>query len=174
MYKPLPDSVVNQSDPSKKMPDSTFFYWGPLLFHVKLKLKDLEELVKLCSKKSSLVNDTLAGVIKHEHHVSTSEYHKIMEPYLNSFREGYKQWYGKFLTKKIVTVLTWVNFMVAGEFNPPHIHNRCDFSSVLFIKVPEKLKEEQKNFVGTGGGPASISRSSCAIQPLHNWHYLRD
>ena len=51
----------------------------------------------------------------------------------------------------------WVNFMKAGEFNPPHIHDDCDFSSVLFVKVPEKLKEENKKFPGAGKGPGSIS-----------------
>ena len=51
----------------------------------------------------------------------------------------------------------WVNFMVAGEFNPPHTHMSCDFSSVLFVKVPEGLKEEHKKFTGTGGGPGALS-----------------
>ena len=51
--------------------------------------------------------------------------------------------------------------MGPGEFNPPHVHANCDFSSVLFIKVPEKLKEENKKFQGyileNGGGPGAIS-----------------
>jgi len=76
------------SDPSKKMQDFTFYYWGPLLFHIKLQSKALEELAKLCSKKSSLVNDTLAGVIKHEHYVSTFKYYKIINPYLNNSING--------------------------------------------------------------------------------------
>jgi len=146
-----PTSLIN-NNPSYK-----FFYWGPLLFNIKLYSQDLEELVKLCSKKSSLVNDTLAGVIKHEHYVSTVKYYKIIEPYLNSFRRCYRQWYGKPLAKRALISTAWVNFMVAGEFNPPHIHMECDFSSVLFVKIPEKLKEEHKKFQGSGGGPGAIT-----------------
>ena len=151
MDKALPES-------SKKYAyNFNFFYWGPLLCKLKLHNTDLKECVKLCSKKSSLVNDTLAGVIKHEHYVSTHKYYKVINPYLNPFRQSYKQWYGKPLTATIEVVMTWANFMVAGEFNPPHIHANCDFSSVLFVKVPEKLKEENKKFTGTGMGPGAIS-----------------
>ena len=43
--------------------------------------------------------------------------------------------------------MAWVNFMVAGEFNPPHIHSACDFSSVLFIKIPKNLEKENKKWM---------------------------
>jgi len=148
-----------------KMPDYNFFYWGPLLFKIKLRPDDLKECAKLCSKKASLVNNTLAGVIKHEHYVSTREYYKAIDPYLNSFRHSYRQWYKKPLTATIQVTMAWVNFMVAGEFNPPHIHNDCDFSSVLFVKIPEKLKEEKKKFTGNGGGPGSLSFTYGETQP---------
>jgi len=134
-----------------------FFYWGPLLFKTELRSQDLKACAKLCSKKSSLVTDTLAGGIKHEHYVSSQKFRNIINPYLVSFRHSYKQWYGKSLTKEITMLMAWVNFMVAGEFNPPHIHSECDFSSVLFIQVPEKLKEEHKKFIGSSGGPGTIS-----------------
>jgi len=146
--------------PSKDLQISPYYsfpYWGPLLFQTKLPPKDLKECAKICRKKSSPVNETLAGVIKHEHHVSTKKYTDILSPYLISFRHGYSQWYGIPLTKTIKMTMAWVNFMVAGEFNPPHIHPGCDFSSVLFIKIPEELKEEHKKFSGTGGGPGSLS-----------------
>ena len=147
-----------------------FFYWGPLLCKIKLNSTDLKKCAKLCSKKSSLVTDTLAGVIKQEHHVSSPKYCKILESYIRSFRDSYFRWYGTILSKKITVVLSWVNFMTAGEFNPPHIHTFCDFSSVLFIKVPEKLKEEHKKFDGTGGGPGSISFSYGESQPYSIGH----
>ena len=139
------------------IPPYNFFYWGPLLLKVKLQPTDLKACTKLCSKKSSFVNDTLAGVIKHEHYISSSKYCKIIIPYLRSFRYAYNQWYGKPLTKHINLETAWVNFMVAGEFNPPHMHTGCDFSSVLFIKIPEKLKKEHKKFPGVGEGPGAIS-----------------
>jgi len=141
----------------KNFPNYNFFYWGPLLFKIKLDPTDLKACLKLCSKKSSKVNDTLAGVIKHEHYVSSQKYYKILNPYLNPFRHAYNQWYAKPLTKSITVALAWVNFMVAGEFNPPHVHDHCDFSSVLFVQIPEKLREENKKFLGTAGGPGTLS-----------------
>jgi len=134
-----------------------FYYWGPLLFKVKMVPQDLKKCIKLCSKKSSFVNDTLAGVIKHEHYVSSSKFTKIIESYLNTFSHCYKEWYATPLKKQISITSAWANFMSAGEFNPPHVHTSCDFSTVLFVNIPEELKEESKKFKGTGGGPGTIS-----------------
>ena len=149
----------------KDIPNYNFFYWGPLLLKIKLHVQDLKKCSKLCSKKSKFINDTLAGVIKHEHAIKPAEYHRIINPYLDAFSHGYKEWYGQPLTKKMTMSVVWVNFMVAGEFNPPHMHNRCDFSSVLFVKIPEKLKEEHKKFQGRGGGPGALSFMYSESQP---------
>ena len=134
-----------------------FSYWGPMLCKIKLSSQDLKKFAKLCTKKGSFVNEKLAGIIKHEHYISPQKFYDVMESHLISFRHCYNQWYGQPLTQKIMIDAAWVNFMVAGEFNPPHIHSKCDFSSVLFVKVPEKLKEENKKFPGAGKGPGSIS-----------------
>ena len=147
------------------LPTYNFYYWGPLLFHTKLNSTDLKKCAQLCSKKASSVSETLAGVIKHEHYVSPKYYVKIIDPYLNIFRVAYERWYGKTLTERINMQASWVNFMVAGEFNPPHVHTNCDLSSVLFIKVPEGLKEEHKKFTGTGGGPGTLSFTYGEFQP---------
>ena len=158
-------------NPPKNTSSYNLYQWGPLLFRIKLRPQDLKEGAKLCSKKASLVRDTLAGVIKHEHYVSTREYYKVIDPYLNSFRQAYSHWYGMPFTKNIIMMKAWVNFMVAGEFNPPHIHSNCDFSSVLFVKVPEKLKEEHKKFEGNGGGPGAISFTYGEAQP-HSLNHI--
>ena len=134
-----------------------FFYWGPMLFKIKLPAADLKKFATLCTKKESFVNEKLAGVIKHEHYISPQKFYKIIEPRLVAFRHSYNQWYGEPLTQKIMIDIAWVNFMVAGEFNPPHIHSNCDFSSVLFVKIPQALKEEHKKFKGSAGGPGAIS-----------------
>mgnify|MGYP003147281304 CR=1 FL=1 len=156
MIKPLPE--LKDIEGLNKY-TYNFYYWGPMLFRSKLHPKDLKEVAKLCSKKSSFVNETLAGVIKHEHYVSPAKLVKIIEPYLNVFRESYKTWYGGPLDRQMVVRSAWVNFMRAGEFNPPHQHADCDYSSVFFIKIPEKIREENKKFKGRGLGPGSISFS---------------
>ena len=147
------------------MNNYSFFYWGPLLFRIKLDPPHLKACLKLCSKTSSEVNDSLAGIIKHQHYVSSHKYYKILDPYLGVFRQAHNQWYGKPLTNTIHMPAAWVNFMVAGEFNPPHIHTNCNFSSVLFVTIPEGLKEERKDFTGLGGGPGAISFIYGETQP---------
>ena len=110
------------------------------------------------------MNDTLAGAIKHEHYVSSNAFVRIIDPYLQAFGEAYQNWYGKPITQTSI-LMSWVNFMRAGEFNPPHTHPGCDLSSVLFIKIPEALKEEHKKFTGTGTGPGSLSFTYGEFQP---------
>tara|TARA_R100001132_G_C3228691_1_gene64261 strand:- start:84 stop:689 length:606 start_codon:yes stop_codon:yes gene_type:complete len=137
--------------------DYNFFYWGPLLFKIRLQPKDLKKCAKLGSKKSRLVNAVLAGVIQHQHDVDHTKYFNILAPYLVPFQHAYEQWYGRALPKRIVMETAWANFMGPGEFNPPHIHAGCDFSSVLFVKIPKELKDENKKFPGIGVGPGSIA-----------------
>ena len=146
------------------MKDYNFYYWGPLLFKIKVQQADLKKCLELCSKKSSGVDETLAGVIKHQHYISPTHYVKIIDPYLGPFGQAYRNWYGKTINQ-VSILTTWVNFMRAGEFNPPHIHTNCDVSSVLFVKIPEELKEENKSFTGRGGGPGSLSFSYGESQP---------
>jgi len=146
------------------MKDYNFYYWGPLLFRIKMQQVDLKKCVDLCSKKSSEVDETLAGVIKHQHYISSTHYGKIIEPYLSPFHQAYQNWYGKTIIRTDIHT-SWVNFMVAGEFNPPHMHLNCDLSSVLFVKIPEGLKEEHKKFTGTGGGPGTLSFTYGEFQP---------
>ena len=154
MYKPLPESLTIKK--SGAIP-YRFFYWGPLLFRTKLSKEDLKKCATLCSKKSSVMSDTLAGVIKHQHYVSAVKYYDILLPYFQPFRNSFKEWYGKPLVKELRMIMAWVNFMKAGEFNPPHVHHGCDFSSVLFIQIPEKLVEEHKKFSGTAAGPGGLT-----------------
>ena len=40
--------------------DYNFYYWGPLLFKIKMQQEDLKICIDLCSKKSSEVDETLA------------------------------------------------------------------------------------------------------------------
>ena len=41
----------------------------------------------------------------------------------------------------------WSNFMRPGDANPIHIHQNCDWSSVLYIDIPAKLRKEQDAWI---------------------------
>ena len=124
------------------------FNWGPILCKMNLEPTDLKKSIQLCSKETSSVNEHLAGLIKHEHSIDIQKYGEIINPYVSIFYQSFQRWCGQPPPAKMRVVTAWVNFMVAGEFNPPHNHMNCDFSSVLFVKIPEELKEEHNKFIG--------------------------
>ena len=134
-----------------------FYYWGPLLFKTKLPEEVLQKIKKLCKKdpdKSYVKN--LAGDIKDEYAINEIEIDNIIKPYINTFREAFLNWYGSSIGE-LYARGAWVNYMKPGDYNPVHIHRDCEFSSVLYLDIPEELKKEMESFKGRGKGPGSIS-----------------
>ena len=41
------------------------------------------------------------------------------------------------------------------EYNPPHDHSD-ELSFVIFLDVPQAIRDEQKAFIGNSGGPGSL------------------
>ena len=70
-----------------------------------------------------------------------NSFYEVLAPYLNAFKIAYRQWYNK-EARQVDIIQAWVNFMKAGEANPPHIHNQCNFSSVLYTDIPKGLIKE--------------------------------
>ena len=107
-------------------------HWGPLLFKIKMLPQDLKSLKKLCSKSNENWGKNLAGIIKDEFKIDSAKYIKIITPYLKAYQQAYLTWYGLNL-KKVEVTAAWVNYMKAGEGNPPHIHHNCHLSSVIIL-----------------------------------------
>ena len=134
-----------------------FYYWGPLLFRTTISSEDILKLKSICHKNPE--NDfrkELAGILKYEYTIDPHKFISIIGPYLKEFREAMIEWYACKAVPKIEATTAWVNYMKAGEFNPLHVHRGCDFSSVIFLDIPEELKKENKEYVGTAAGPGSL------------------
>ena len=142
------------------------YHWGPLLFKIKIRSSDVEALKKIGNEGKEDWSENLAGIIKDERSLDSNAYTKIVQPYLKAYHQAYKTWYSLNLTN-IETKAVWVNFMKKGESNPPHIHHNCHLSSVIFIDIPDAIKEEQKNWKGTGEGPAGLTFSTGNPQNFH-------
>ena len=143
------------------IPDWQFNYWGPLLFRTTISSEDVLKLKSICRKEPKLDHRTrLAGLIKDEYAIDHHKFLSIIEPYLKDFREAMIQWYACKAVPKIDVSSSCVNYMKAGEFNPPHVHTRCDFSSVVILDVPEELKKENREYLGTAAGPGSLQYMS--------------
>jgi len=132
------------------------YHWGPLLFKTTINRKDINALRKLADKSKELWSDSLAGIITDEYKMDSATFTKIISPYLKAYQHAYKKWYGINL-RAVETASAWVNYMKAGESNPPHIHHNCHLSSAIVLDVPDKIKKEQKAWKGTGDGPAALN-----------------
>ena len=135
-----------------------FYYSGPLLYHTELNKNDLNDLKKICLKdKTKDFRKNLAGDLDHEYTINIEKFNKIIEKYLPEYYQAFEHWYDKKIIK-IKTVSSWVNFMKAGDYNPPHTH-KFNLTCVLYVDVPLKLQEEKKKYIGTDrlGGPGSIA-----------------
>ena len=132
----------------------TMHHSGPLIFQTKLNETEVSNVLKLCKKDKSLdARKKLVGSIDHEYDIKDlNKLTSILKPYLNAFLDAHKRWYAS--EKSIHMSMGWVNYMTAGDFNPMHIHSDCDFSSVLFLKVPKNLEKEQKEAVVAFGSQA--------------------
>jgi len=136
----------------------SFPYFGPFIFKAQINNQQVEEIKKLCIKdKTKDHSRKLAGHIKEEYEIDSNRYHQVMTPYLDTYCEGYEKFYDKkFKGTGLTTKQVWVNFMKAGEYNPPHHHGGCRFSSVVFLDVPPQIKKEADAFHGTSHPPGSI------------------
>lgn len=149
--------------------DYSFYYFGPFLFKVKVNDNDLKLISKLCKQdKKKDARTKLAGIIDNEYFIDNVSLEKILDPYLKTYIYGHKNWYGTNINN-LNCVSAWVNYMKMGEYNPPHLHGDCDLSSVLYLDVPVKLKEENKKYMGTltNGGPGAISFQYGEYRPLN-------
>jgi len=142
------------------MNQGRFYYWGPFLYHTKISIEDVENLKKICVKdESKSAVKSLVGHFKTEYNIDTKKYLEIINKYVPNFQDNYLKFYGH-TCPKLYCVRSWVNFMYAGDYNPLHIHTQCDFSSVLYLKVPNEIHDEAKKSNATGGeleGPGCVS-----------------
>mgnify|MGYP003653723978 CR=1 FL=1 len=125
-----------------------FFHWGPFLYKTKLFPEKIKKIKTLCEKnKKKDYRSELAGLIEHEYQIDSKKLFPMIFPYLNSYSQAYTDYAGKIMGTKIELTDSWVNYMTKFESNPLHSHDE-DFSFVIYIDVPKKLKQEVKNTVG--------------------------
>jgi len=144
-----------------------FFHWGPFLFQTQIKPEECQIILeegKKCRIKSNDHRSDLAGHLSEEYKLTNEKI--IMEwlgKYLKAYAEGYNNWRGvngesdRLIDLKLQSL--WINYMKAGDFNPPH-HHAADISFVIYPSTSEKIIEENKAFIGRrnrGGGPGSVS-----------------
>ena len=138
-----------------------FYHWGPFLFHSTMEPElcklMLDEGLKVRGKSDKLHIDKLAGHLSEEYKLDAAELGPKLAVYLEAYSIGYNQWRGGGGMQPKATLLgIWINYMKAGDFNPPHSHG-ADLSFVAFPDIPKEIAEECAAFKGTMRGPGGIS-----------------
>jgi hypothetical protein len=139
--------------------NSKFYFFGPLLFHTELQEKNLKEIESLCHRNDNYNHrKKLVGHINDEFKINRSKLEYILNSYFDLYKNSYRQFYGSDIDFYITS--SWVNYMKAGDFNPIHTHNDCVSSGVLFLSIPDEIKNENLNFKGNkdleSDGPGEI------------------
>jgi hypothetical protein len=142
------------------MIDYNFFYWGPYLWKTKLPQYLIDQILEKGKLASQDHNNYLASDINN---VKSFNAEDIV--WLNNALKSYFDCYVATLKNfnprvedipHIELIESWINFQHRYESNPEHVHDN-DFSFVIYLKIPEILKEENNNYKGRGNGPGSIS-----------------
>ena len=142
--------------------DYQILTWGPCV----LKLKITDEFFELLKKESEAsvkeelsYTHRLAGIIQKEYKLRDL---KIIQPFMKDLVNIYDQVWDKWRNSdkpsknKYLIKAMWVNYQRQHEFNPPHDHSD-DLSFIVYLKIPEEIKKEYKEYNGKSSGPGGIS-----------------
>lgn len=133
--------------------------WGPFVMKTTVDDNIIKKLVEEGRKQYQNVSDTLAGQIKNQYTFNDefiNWFYTETAPIFSAYREAHSVYHNqKALKVALQSESLWINFMKAGEFNPPHIHNG-DISFVIFCDVPYELEKEANEFIGTATKPGQL------------------
>ena len=133
--------------------------WGPCVVRFKIPINTQLLLLKEGKASKEDASHTLAGVLDKEVYFRDKDKFKnFFEPSFSLYNYAYGNW-KKHATKnpsKYFLEKLWCNFQRPGDFNPPHSHGGA-LSFVIYLKIPEELKDENKAFKGKSAGPGGIT-----------------
>lgn len=133
--------------------------WGPFVLKTKLPDYIIKELLIQGKKAKQSYNRSLAGHLNNQYLYPNdiqNWFYGEIQPILQAYRQGHCKFHGiQDLSVEMGFDDLWVNYMKAGDFNPMHTHGG-DYSFVIFLQVPDKLKKEMEEFEGTSAKPGML------------------
>jgi len=135
--------------------------WGPCVAKLKITDEFKNLLLKEGEASSTKKYDyqtRLAGILQKEFRFRD---YNVLLPYVDEFLKLYttifEKWKGVQFKQPPNYLLRamWINYQRKNEFNPPHDH-ADDLSFVIYLKVPEEIKKEFKEYRGRSCGPGGI------------------
>ena len=137
----------------------TFFYWGPCVTKFILDTDFCQELLQKGKNLKEDARKDLAGHLDKEFKYTSEDRDWFLSkftPVISDHMKFLQDYHNKNLKHNVKLTDLWVNFMQKNEFNPPHVHSQ-QLSFVIYLQVPELLKQENANYKGTDtAGPGGI------------------
>lgn len=135
-------------------------YFGPILEKREVEQEIVDELLKRGEKLTENANDKLAGHIDKEMFFEKEDRDWFKETAFQYFHGHITTLQQHWLpdmrkVKSWELPNLWINYMKAGEYNPPHIHSG-DLSFVIYLKAPKEIEGDAKIYAAAHPGPGSI------------------
>ena len=133
--------------------------WGPCVMHVKIPIDTHLLLLKEGKASKEDARHNLAGILDKEVYFRDKD--KFKSFFAQSFalyNHAYGTWKKGVVQKppKYYLNTLWCNFQKPNDFNPPHSHGGA-LSFVIFLQIPEDLKNENKAYKGKSAGPGGLT-----------------
>ena len=149
-----------------------YFNWGPFIMKTSCPKRVLKRLDADGRQAKTNWNHELAGHLKNQYkypEVFDQWFYTEMGEVFTGYRQAHCAYHGfEYIPIQLVYQDLWVNFMQAGDFNPPHIHSG-DISFVIFVDVPKKLETEMKEHEGTTAKPGQLIFNYGENSKLRQW-----
>jgi hypothetical protein len=140
--------------------DFNYYNWGPLLCQCRLTQDQLNTLKQACDRADRYFEHDLFKLNK-EYVFTEQDYEhfkKALQPYLDGYVHVYNNnWSNLNLNGSFELGTIWVNFQQEKESRPIHIHSNCDASFVIYVDIPESIKEEHRADHATDMQPGTIT-----------------
>ena len=134
--------------------------FGPFMDKREIEQEIVDELLNRGEKLKISARERLAGHLKKEMFYEEDDREWLRETCFHRFH-GYithlqQQWLPDMRRIKSWTIPNmWINYMKAGEYNPPHIHSG-DLSFIIYCKVPKEIEGDAKVYGAAHPGPGAL------------------
>ena len=122
----------------------------------------------------------LAGMVREAHYYDNKEYAKWFLPKISPYIDEYIKEVSDYssapafrgpkqmLDMDFVDIPSlWVNYQKGSEYLPPHNHDG-DLSFVIYLQVPDEIKKESEEVIGSGSFPGHINFDYGVQLPFSN------
>ena len=136
-----------------------FAYWGPFLWHTQVPNNVVNSFLDVGLAQTIDHTTYLASTIDHVKKFDDDSIEwatEQLKPYLLSYIESSREYLNNTDTKNNLKIgAMWINCQKQFESNNEHVHDG-DLSFVLYLQVPEQLRQESLAYKGTGPAPGQI------------------